>query len=222
VESLFASPYYARYILPGVAFTTLVVLLPLLAISPSTIASFGTAEILFLLVSVALVSGYSLDVAGTYKLLNPSYKRATTMYYARIVAAILDLSGDEKASEIKDLAKTILARLWARFPDDYERLVEEPRAKWVLSLQCAFLFRLSGLIWIAIASARLLLHWRGPAMQWGIPVVYALIALMSFIIGLRLSRRGLNLASMADEVAITLLLDRREPLRQVSHPKITQ
>lgn len=211
MEAILSSQYYTRYILPGLTFVCLFVFLPILILKPDLLSGWGTGEII-LVVVVALASGYLLDVAGAYGWLNPKYKEDLLEYRRDVAKVVYPLESLQNKKDIREKSDVILARFWARCPKKYQELVEEPRAKWVLALQSAFLCRLSSGLWGVTFLVHLVVHRAEIPMFLWRSLAEAMLSVGLFWLGWVLSKRGLALASIADTTAITALNDNRQLL----------
>ena len=213
MEAILSSPYYTRYILPGLTFVFLLVFLPILVLSPNLLRNWGMGEVTFTAVMV-LMSGYLLDVAGAYRWWNRAYQEATRQYLRDIAEVIYppDSIRDDFDARLK--AEVVLARFWARCPEDYQKLIEEPRAKWVLALQAAFLCRLSGVFWGFTSLFELIRHRAEIGSSLGRLFIEATLIVGLLWLGSQLSKRGLALARLSDTTAITLLTDKRALLTE--------
>lgn len=211
MEAILSSEYYTRYILPGLTFVVLFVFLPVLILKPDLLTEAGTGEAILVIV-VALASGYLLDVAGAYGWLNRDYQRALLKYRVEVVKVAYpsNLLGDKE--DIRAKSDVVLARFWARCPKEYQDLIEGPKAKWVLTLQAAFLCRFSSILWsIGILAQFAVYRAEVPLHLWRLLIEAVLVIVLLFL-GRELSRRGLNLAKLADTTAITVLRDNRASL----------
>ncbi|MBT9160860.1 MAG: hypothetical protein AAGB97_09095 [Dehalococcoidia bacterium] len=206
-------PYYTRYILPGLTFVTFLVFVPILVLNPDILIDWGTGEMALMAVVVVLVSGYLLDVAGAYRWWNRAYSKATEHYLKEVAQVIYpsDSIKDENDARLK--AQVVLARLWARCPEDYHNLIEEPRAKWVLTLQSAFLAKLSSVLWCIVILVQTVFYVTeiSSTPWWRFVIGVALMGGFLWL-GNQLSKRALEFARLSDTTAITLLNDRKSLL----------
>lgn len=206
MEAILSSQYYTRYILPGLTFVVLFIFLPVLVLKRDLLSSWGTGEAI-LVVVVGLVSGYVLDVAGTYGWLNRNYQEARLKYLMEVAEILYPSQSLENKEDIGKKATVVLGRFWARDPEQYQELIEAPRAKWVLALQAAFLCRLSSGFWGVTFLVELLVQHARTTMYLSQLLVVGMLCVGLFWLGWKLSKRGLTLARLTDTVAITVLND---------------
>lgn len=201
--------------------------MPILILNPDLLKGWGIGEVVLIMV-VILTVGYLLDIAGAYGW-SQAYRKNREEYFRNVAKIIYPVDPTEDGSDVKSKATIVLARFWARCPEDYQSLIEEPRAKWVLTLQSAFICRLSGSFWgsaILVELILYLLYQSGPAVHnpWNLPIwafflIEAVLCAGSWLLGKWLVKRGLYLAELSDTTAITLLTDRRDLLADDYSPK---
>ncbi len=205
-------PYYTRYILPGLTFVVFLIFIPILILNPYILKDLGVGIITLMVVVVVLVSGYLLDIAGAYRWWNRAYRKTTQCYLKEIAQVIYpsDSIKDENDARLK--AEVVLSRFGARCPKDYQNLIEEPRAKWVLALQSVFLCKLASVFWCFVIVFQVIFY-RAEIVLTPWRFIIEMVLVGGFLwLGNQLNKRGLELARLADAIAITLLNDRKKLL----------
>ncbi|MEO0266393.1 MAG: hypothetical protein ABIM43_07310 [candidate division WOR-3 bacterium] len=219
MEAIFYSPYYTRYILPGLVFIVLFVLIPLLILNSAALRNWGIAEVTLIAIAI-LSSGYLLDVTGAYGWLNPAYRKNRQQYFMDVAKVVYPPDSIRDEADARSKSEVVLARFWARCPEDYQKLIEEPRAKWVLALHSAFLCRLSSLFWASVIIVQLIFCRAEMARSLWRPFVEMALMVGLLWLGGQLSKRGLTLAKLSDATAIALLNDKRNLLTEDCRPSL--
>jgi len=211
MDSILSTPHLARYILPGIVAMLVLIVCPYWVLDADSIPGWGAAE-LGLLLFASLFLGYALDAAGAYKYANRRKYEEMLRNHRRILVLQVWEKGEFSDSALKANANRILAYVWAKEPSSYREIVEEPRAKWVLAMETAFLLRWSGIFWVCVVVSHLVFN---TALRWSFldgvqlwkPVLLATMALGASLI---LCKRGFGLAEFAN-LAIESLVSRIKP-----------
>ena len=215
--------------LPGVIFTFLVIVVPLLLLDTHFLINLGGVGVVGFLV-FALTIGYVLDVIGIYRF-NSDYQQTKMRFYDwinKLKPSVLQetlcwLKENRPEQKEKPRIETatirageiILNYVWTRDEERHSR-IESSRAKWVLALETSFSFMLSFGYWVLVFILGLSLHF-GPRVDLfgrsvfvglNLPSQYlfvAAIAVATFVLWRVAMRRGFDWQFNQNEHAIFLI-----------------
>lgn len=198
-------------------------------------AKWGVGEAFFI-IALGLLGGYFLDVAGAYQWWNKKYRKKLWEFRIEVInAAYPDPSVPAEEGELRKRANKALGTFRAKDPEAYRQVIEEPRAKWVLALEAAVLFKFAVLFWIGICILLLILFFiqidnGGPSSpSWFFYLLkrlvitnpasffskVLLVIVVSLYLGRKLTNRGLGHADETNAAIIAVLKQNKSALSEI-------
>lgn len=180
-------PAFLWYVLPGLNFICLVVLLPVLFVRPSWAAPIQSLGGVAAIILAALVCGFIMDSLKLYRL-TPGYSRIRTQFFKEIAEALR--VDQAKAVDYFDAIRVGISK-WGSLGE----AVAFDHSRWVMINLTSKCFYLLGALWLLIglstysrAAVPAFHQFIGRTAPESAFYVEIPLAGMSFLVGLRLSR----------------------------------